>query len=121
MSILRGLNSMLECKTRFGSLYVEEMPMSEYALIDSEEKVIQYYDNDMPLRWLSDNTLKRRSVKDFFNQLALLLGDCFLVYAKSKRALFRELKELDIEADIEDTFRVGKYLVWCDFGGFYDY
>ena len=113
----------LECKTKFGSIFVEEMPMSEYALMDSNQKVMQYYDNDMPLRWLSDDTFtKIDNEQTFFDTLAQLVN-CFLMYDKDKSNLIeRVLKEgyTWLVSEIEDEiFKVGNHFVFIDCEGEY--
>lgn len=109
----------IKCETKFGELYAEEMPMNEYALMDSDEIVITYYDNDMPIKWLSDDTLaETNDERKFFNLLAQLLN-CFLIYDTSKSNLIEQVIKSGYswyESEIEEQiFRVGKHYFFVDF------
>ena len=85
---------MITCKTKFGTLYARKWG-SGYQLLDSEAVEIQYYDNDMPVRWLQDNCFKGcKDEQDFFDTLYELLGgheDLGIYYGKNINKLVDEM------------------------------
>lgn len=129
----------MKINTKFGTLFTEEMPMNEYALIDSNGIVIWYFDNNAPVRWRKDLE-NCETEQGFFNTLSNLIGDEVGIYfgtnkKKLAEEIYQEIKEYEklngrsikerttkknvLEVLTECANHIGKHYVLCDYWNYF--